>query len=81
MECSFADAKFRHNNVIAFSFRKPFSYEADKVAELAEEASNEHFELDFTCMFSSSVQHLARSASSKELNVEKVECDMRQGEK
>ena len=31
----FADAKFRHNNVIAFKFRKPLSHKAEKVAELA----------------------------------------------
>ena len=37
----FADTKFRHNNVIASSFRKPLSYEAGKVAELEEETFNE----------------------------------------
>ena len=54
------------------TFRKPSPHEADKLAELAEEACNEHFELDFTNGFSSSVQDIAASAASKELNAEKV---------
>ena len=33
----FTDNKFRHNNAIALSFRKPVSHESDKVAQLAEE--------------------------------------------
>ena len=77
----FVDNNFRHNDVITLSFRKHLSYEADKAAELAEEGHNEHFELDFTHMFSSSAQDLAASAVSKELNTEKLECGMHQGDK
>ena len=77
----FEDTKFRHNDVIALSFRKPLSHEANKVSELAEEACNEFFDLDFTDAFSSSAQDLAASALSKEFNTEKVECDMHQGDK
>ena len=51
----FSDNKFRHNNAIVLSFRKLFSREAYKVAELAKEACNDRFELDFTRVFSSSV--------------------------
>ena len=40
----FADAKFRHNNAIALSFRKPLSHKANKVAELKEEACSEFFD-------------------------------------
>ena len=42
---------------------------------------NEFFDLDFTDIFSSSVQDLAASPASKELNEEKVECDTHQGDK
>ena len=41
----FVDAKFRHNDAITLLFRKPFSHEAKKVAESAEEACNKCFEL------------------------------------
>ena len=47
----FADTKFRHNDAITLSFRKPFSHESYKVAALVEEACNECFELDFTHIF------------------------------
>ena len=63
----FTDNKFRHINVIALSFRKPVPHNSDKVAQLAEEVCQEHFELDFQDTFSSSVQDLAASAVSKEL--------------
>ena len=43
----FADNKFRHNNVIALSFRKPVSHKSDNVAQLVEKVCQEHFELDF----------------------------------
>ena len=42
---------------------------------------NEFFDLDFIDAFSSSVQDLASISTSKELNEEKVECDMHQGHK
>ena len=58
---NFADNKFRHKNLIALSFSKPFYHEPEKVAELAEEVFNECFELYFTRLFSSSVQDLATS--------------------
>ena len=47
----FVDAKFRHNNVIALSFRKPLYHETEKAAELVEEACNEHFDLEFNFSF------------------------------
>ena len=47
----FADAKFRHNDVIVLSFRKPLSHKAEKVAELVEEACTEHFDLEFNVIF------------------------------
>ena len=47
----FEDTKFRRNNVIALSFRKPFSQEADKVAESSERPFNEWFDLDFNNVF------------------------------
>ena len=77
----FSDNKFQHNNAIVLSFRKPVSHKFDKVAALAEEVFHECFELDFQHMFSSSTQDLATSTVSKELKVEKVECDMHQGDK
>ena len=61
----FVDYKFCHNNVIALSFRKPVSHKSDKVAELAEEACHEYFELCFQRVFSYSAQDLATSAASK----------------
>ena len=39
----FEGTKFRHNDEILLSFRKTFSYEADKLAELVEETCNEYF--------------------------------------
>ena len=33
----FADAKFRHNDAIALSFRKPLTHKSDKVAGLVHE--------------------------------------------
>ena len=77
----FADNKLRHKNVIELSFRTPYSHKADKVSELAEEACDEHFDLNFTSTFSSSVQDLVASAALKELNADKVECGMHQGDK
>ena len=77
----FSDNKFRHDNAIALSFRKMVSHESDKVAELVEEVCHECFELDFQRVFSSSAQDIAASAVSKELNVEKIECGMYQGDK
>ena len=77
----FAGNKFRWNNTIALSFRITSSHKADKVAELAEEVCHECFDLNFAKMFYSYVQDLAASTASKELNADKVECYMRQGDK
>ena len=77
----FAENNFCYNDMIALSFRKLLLYVADKEADLAEEGCNEHFELDFTHMFSYSAQDLSASTVSKELNAEKLECDMHQGDK
>ena len=74
----FADNQSRHDNATSLSFRKPVSHEADKVVQLAEEVCQGCFELNFQDMFLSSVQDLAASVTSKELKVEKVECDMHQ---
>ena len=43
----FTDNQFRHDNAIAFSFRKPLIHKADKVSHLVEEVFNEIFELNF----------------------------------
>ena len=61
----FVDNKFRHDNVIAFSFRTLSSHKADKAAELAEEVCHEHFDLNITNVFSSYLQDLASSTVSK----------------
>ena len=61
----FTDAKFRHNNLIELSFRRPLSHKAYKVAELVEEACNDDFDSYFTDAFSSPVQDLATCATSK----------------
>ena len=76
----FADAKFHHNDAIEFSFVKKLSHKDEKVSEVAEEACTEHF-ANFDDLFSSYVQDLAASALAKQLNAEKVECDMHQGDK
>ena len=67
--------------MIALSFKKPISYKADNVAELAEEIYDEMFDLKFQDTFSSSVQDLGASTVAKELEVGKVEHEMHQGEK
>ena len=51
----FVETKFRHNDAITSLFRKPSLHETDKVAELAEEACNECFELEITLLFLPSV--------------------------
>ena len=77
----FADKQFKHNNEIASSFRKPVSCKSDRIAELAEEICDEMFDLKFQDMFSSLVHDLAESAVAKELEADKVEFDMHQGDK
>ena len=75
----FTDKQFKNDKVVALSFRKPIYHEADKVAELAEEMCDEIFDLKFQGAFSSSSQDLATSTVSKELEVDEVERDVRQG--
>ena len=77
----FVDNKFSHNDSIELSFRMPFSLKDYKAAELVEELCDYCFGLNFTNTFSSSAQDLTASDLSKELNVDKVECDMHQGDK
>ena len=76
-----ADKQFKYNSAIDLSFRKPISHEVDKVAKLAEKNCDEMFDLKIQDMFSSSVQDLAASPAVKELDVDKVECGMHQGDK
>ena len=59
----------------------PSLHKADKVAELAEESCDECFDLNCTDVFSTSTKNLSASSVSKELNADKVEYDMCQGEK
>ena len=61
----FSDAKIRHNYAITLSFVKPLSHEDEKVAELAEEACTEYFDVEFNYVFSSCVQDLAASTVAK----------------
>ena len=77
----FVDTKFIYNNAMSSSFRKPLTYKANKASELAQEACSECFDKELNEIFSSSVKYLATSAVAKELNVEKVECDIHQGDK
>ena len=79
MGMQFSDKDCKHDGAIALVFRKPISHKANKVAELAQKACNETFGLEFYDMFSSSVQDLAASTVAKELQVDKVECEMHQG--
>ena len=77
----FGDNKFRRNNVIVLSFSSTSSHKADKVSELSEDACHECFDLNVTNVFSFSAQDLADNTASKELNADKVECDIHQSEK
>ena len=76
----FSDTQIRHDNVIASCFRKPISHKVEMVAQLAQDFINEMFETNFQNAFSCSVQDLAASAAAKESLVDKVECDMHQGD-
>ena len=77
----FTDKQFKHDNSIALSFRNPISHEACEVAELAEDVCDETFGLKFQDTLAFLVQDLAASSVSKELEVNKVECDVHQGDK
>ena len=81
MGIQFADKDFKRSDAIVLSFRKPITHEADKVAELAEKSCCETFDLKFQEMFSFSVEDMAVSTVAKELEGDKVECDMHQGDK
>ena len=63
------------------AFRKLDTHKSDEVAECAQQIGNETFGVEFNDTFSCSVQDLAASAVAKELKVDKVECDMHQGDK
>ena len=77
----FADEHFKHDDVMHLSFRKHISHKTDKVDKLAEEMWDEVFGLKFQDTLASSAQDLASSVVAKELEVDKVECDMHQGDK
>ena len=62
-------------------FRKLESHTSDKVAELGQEVINKTFGVEFADVFSCSVQDLAASVVAKESQFEKIECDVRQGDK
>ena len=81
MGVQFAGKHCEHNNVIALLFRKLDTHASGKVSELAQKACNEIFGLVFHYMFSCSVQDLSVSAVAKELKIDKVECDVHQGDK
>ena len=81
MGVQFADKECEHDDVIALSFRKLESHTSDEIAELGQEVINETFGVEFTDLFSYSVQDLAASAVAKELQVDKVEYDVHQGDK
>ena len=81
MYIQFADKHCEHDNVIALEFRKPVTHKADNVATLDKEVIQDFFGCEFLDKFSYSVQDLAASSVANELHVDKVECDMRQGDK
>ena len=81
MGMHFEDKDCKHNNGIALAFLKPVTHKADDVSTLAKEVYQEFFGCEFQDIFSSAVQDLAASAVANELNVDKVECDMHQGDK
>ena len=72
---------FRHNNSASLSFRKVLSSKTNKVSELAQDACTEVLDKNFVNIFASSVRDLAASKVAVELIVEKVECDVHQGDK
>ena len=81
MGMKFADEDHKHEHLIALAFRKLSTHTSDKVSEFDRKTCNEMFGLEFHDMFSCSVQDLAASSVAKESQVDKVECEMRQGDK
>ena len=77
----FVGKQFKHSNAIALSFRKSTSHEAYKVAELAEEICHETLDLKFQDVFLSSAQDVTTSTVAKTLEVDKIDCDVFQGDK
>ena len=63
------------------ALRKPVSHKADNVATLAKEIVLKFVGCEFLDLFSSEAHDLAASSVANELHVDKVECDMRQGDK
>ena len=66
---NFLDRIFRHNNVLALSFRKSLSSKSDKVDALAEEAYAEVLDKEFIGIFTLSAQDLAVNKVLAESNV------------
>ena len=77
----FAHNDCEHNDATSLAFRKLDACAPDEVAELAQQACDETFGVEFHDMFSYSVQDLAASAVAKELQVDEVACSMHQGDK
>ena len=65
MSMKFSEKYFKHENAMSLSFRKTITHKSDEVAELAEKACCETFDLTFQEKISSSVQCLAPSAVPK----------------
>ena len=62
-------------------FRKVLSIKSDKISELAEDTCTEVLDKDFVDIFALLVKDLASSKLEAELHVEKVECNLHQGDK
>ena len=77
----FSDKDGKHDNIVALAFRKPVSHKANDVATSSKEIVLEFFGCEFLDLFSSAAQDLAASSVANELHVDKVECDMHQGDK
>ena len=62
-------------------YRKVVSRKSDKVSELVQDECNEVLDKNFANVFASQVQHLVVRKVSVELNGDKVEFDMHEGNK
>ena len=76
----FVDRKFYYNNVVTLSFRKVKSKKTNKISELVQDACADVLTKNFIDIFASSVQDFEASKVVVELNVEKVECNVYQGD-
>ena len=77
----FADKDCKHGDASALALRKLGAHASNKVAELAQQACDEVFGVEFHDVFLLSAQDLATSAIAKESQVDKVECGTYQGDK